>query len=202
MMLLCGAALALAGCGGTKEWREVQPSVLPQLMPGNNKKQAPLVYTEISRDIDVGYVIDREKSYDFIMQDSLAAWEIDAKTLHKTAMRNLEKLAETTEIQFADSEETPGGRYAIIETSDGYAAARILSEEIRKKMREYLGEEYVAAVPVRDFLIFWHKDFPLAGQFMEQVEKEYAAEEIYRLTPRLFLITDEGMTPLTKKPLN
>lgn len=195
-------ALLLTGCKGNAEWKEVKASVMPQLMEGNLKRRMPTaVNREVSRDLDLGYVIDREKGYDFIMNYNLRDWNIDEKTLHKTAMKNLEKLVKETEIQAADAAENDTGRYAIIETGDGYDAVRILSPTLQKRMRKYLGNEYIAAVPVRDFLIFWHKGFTLTNEFIDQVENEYAAGDKYKLTPRLFLVTKDGLQPLTKRPV-
>ncbi|PIQ76957.1 hypothetical protein COU78_06620 [Candidatus Peregrinibacteria bacterium CG10_big_fil_rev_8_21_14_0_10_49_24] len=193
-------ALLLFGCEGNADWRNVEDAVLPQLMEANLKKQVSgLVHKEISRDVDLGYVLDTEKGYSFIKTDDVEAWKITQDVLHKTAMRNLENLVHNEDMQLAESEESANGKYVIVETGDGYDAVRILSQKIQKQMRSYLGDEYFAAVPTRDFLVFWHKDFSLTGEFMEQVEKEYAAGEKYKLTPRLFLVTKEGLQPLIKQ---
>ena len=198
--LLLIPSLFLSGCAGNAEWKEARVSVLPQLMEGNMKRKIPgIVYEEISRDLDIGYVIDHEKSYNFITTFNLKEWNIDQKTLHRTAMKNLEKLVGNTEVQYADTNEDENGRYAIIETGDGYDAVRILSPSLQKNMREYLGAEYIAGMPVRDFLIFWHKDFSSTSDFIEQVEKAYAEGDKYKLTPRLFLVTENGLEPLTKR---
>ena len=196
-------ALLLTGCKGNADWKKEKASIMPQLMEGNLKRRLPLVvHREISRDLDLGYVVDYEKGYDFIMQYHLKDWDIDAGTLHKTAMSNLEKRSKSTEIQIAEAEESKNGRYAIVETGDGYDAVRLLSPTIQKQMRNYLGDEYVAAVPIRDFLIFWHREFSLTGQFIEQVENEYAAGEENKLTPRMFLVTKDGLEPLIKQKIN
>lgn len=190
----------LVACEGNSEWRNAKSAVMPQLMEANLKKQvAGLVHQEISRDLDLGYVLDNEKGYSFVKLDTLKTWEIDLSMLHNTAMSNLEKRVSENDIQVAEAEESANGKYAIVETGDGYDAVRLLSENIQKRMRAHLGDEYFAAVPIRDFLIFWHKDFSLTGQFMEQVEKEYAAGEKYKLTPRLFLVSEKGLQPLTKQ---
>ncbi|KKW39279.1 hypothetical protein A2454_02780 [Candidatus Peribacteria bacterium RIFOXYC2_FULL_55_14] len=198
--LLLIPSLFLSGCGGNAEWREVKTSVLPQLMEGNLRRRLPaIVYEEISRDLSLGYVIDHDQSYNFIMKYNLEEWGINQKTLHRTAMKNLEKLVGNTEVQYADTNEDEKGRYAIIETGDGYDAVRILSPSLQKNMREYLGAEYIAGMPVRDFLIFWHKDLSYTSDFIEQVEKAYAEGDKYKLTPRLFLVTEDGLEPLTKR---
>jgi uncharacterized protein YtpQ (UPF0354 family) len=194
--------LLLTACEGNSEWRNAESAVMPQLMESNLKKQVPgLVHQEISRDLDLGYVLDNEKGYSFIKLDALKTWEIDLSILHSTAISNLEKRISDDDIQVAEAEESANGKYAIVETGDGYDAVRLLSEKVQKRMRAHLGDEYFAAVPMRDFLIFWHKDFSLTGQFMEQVEKEYAAGEKYKLTPRLFLVSEKGLQPLTKQAI-
>ncbi|MDP7069075.1 MAG: hypothetical protein QF815_00985, partial [Candidatus Peribacteraceae bacterium] len=59
-------------------------------------------------------------------------------------------------------------------------------------------DEYYAAIPTRDFLIVWHKDFPLADAFAGQVQTEYETEQEYPLTPNLFLVNSYGIQPLMK----
>lgn len=192
--------LLLTGCEGNADWRNVENAVMPQLMEANLKKKvAGLVHKEISRDLDLGYVLDTETGYGFIKSDDLKAWEVTQEVLHTIAMRNLENLVRSEDIQITESEEGVNGTYAIVETGDGYDAVRVLSEKVQKQIQKKLGDEYFAAVPVRDFLIFWHKESVLTGQFMEQVEKEYAAGEKYKLTPRLFLLTKDGLQPLVKQ---
>lgn len=181
---------------GTEEWQGVQSRIYPQLTRVSTKTILPLVYTEFTKDLDIGYVIDKETSYDFIMQENLARWSVTKDDVHKAAMKNLEKLANDTTFDVGVAGENADEHFVIIETTDGYAAARILSPSIRKRIADEIGSPFAAAIPVRDFLIAWPNEFSIGYQFVEQVEKEYKAGGEYKLSSRVHKVTPSDITQL------
>jgi uncharacterized protein YtpQ (UPF0354 family) len=185
--------------GSSSAWWAVRGSVLPQLVQSTHKERVPIVFRRFSPAIDIAYVIDHPETYDFIMRKQLEDWGIDEATLHAYALENLEELAADTPVEVARATAGKDEAYAIIETDDGYAAARILSEAIRTKLTYELGDSFVVAMPIRDFLIAWQTDFSLQGNFLTQVQEEYDAAEDYELTPEPFLVTPEGIQPLQRQ---
>ena len=126
----------------------------------------------------------------------MAFWDINQETLHATALRNLEKLSEDTNIEFASSGEDAEDKYAIIETNDSYAAVRILVPWIRKQIANNVGTTAIAATPTRDFLIFWHPEFSLQDSFISQVKKEYTDGGTYKLSPSFLRVTENNIEEL------
>lgn len=196
LLLILGIGLLMLYAPGDDSWDGVKRHVLPQFVPAKNKEIIPLVWKEFLPDVDIAYVIDRKQSYDFIIKPMLRTWGISEQELEQQAMRNLEKFARGTQIHMTKPERSPDIPYATIETGDGYAAVRILSQDIRGVLAKELGEPFTVAIPVRDFLIAWPKDFPVADDFIEQVQKEYDQEETYRLTPKILEGSPSSVTPL------
>jgi len=176
-------------------WRAYRKNIMPQLMPVEHKEKMSVVFRPFSKKVDIGYVLDDGDQYHFVMKEQFAAWGISQEELHKKALKNLEKLTQDSDIAITKME---GATYAITEVLDGYAAARILLPSFRQRLVEELGEPFVAAIPTRDFLIAWPKDFPLHDQFGNQVIKEFKAEEDYPLSPNPFIVTKETVTPVAQ----
>lgn len=181
---------------GNAQWQVSKKQVLPQFMRIANKNVLPLSNRPFSPDLDVGYVLDMPEKYDYIIDPQLAEWDIDLEILNEVAMSNLEKLVKDTEIDFGNPLQDMSARYAIIENGDGYAATHILSEDMRQKLHEFLGPTYIMAVPVRDFLIAWHPEYPAAEAFSDEVAKVYGEGGAYKLSKRLYIVTAEGIEPV------
>lgn len=177
-------------------WDAIRDKVMLQLIPVSNKEKIDAIRRPFSDEVDIGYVIDGETKYAFINEDKLKEWNISEEDLHEEATANLEETSEDIEIEFTTME---GYAYGILEVLDGYAAARILLPSIRERMAVELDEPYVAGIPTRDFLIAWPKDFPIHQHFAEQVRKEFETEESYPLSPNLFVVTKEAITPVAQQ---
>lgn len=186
-----------------EQWREVRERVLPQFIPAQNKTLIPLVTREFSSTVDIGFVIDGEEKYDFINPAMLASYEITAQKLYDTAMKNLDARSKNISVEVAQaSEGDDSAKYVIVELDDGYAAVRMLSAGVRRAIARELGGEYIAAIPTRDFLIFWHKEFPLFEAFQKQVQVEFSAEKNYPLTATLFRVNQFGIQAVTLEKNN
>ena len=190
-------AVFLAKRGDTGNWDRIRGQVLPELVPAENKFKIPIVAEEFVPGVDIAYVLDYAKNYNFIYREKLAEWGISEEKLKQQAMRNLEELVKETEIQMARAdkagEQAGNAMYGIIETVDGYAAARILSPRIRRAMADHLSLPFIAAIPVRDFLIFWPTDFAFFDDFEKQIREEFGKAETYALTPNLLKVTAKGV---------
>lgn len=200
-------ALVIAGVGitsissdqGNKEWREVRDDVLPQLMPATQKNALDIIWKPLADDVAIGYVLSVGSKYEFIDPNMMAKWNVTEQMLIEQAMRNLETRSRNINVEVAEATENdPTTKYVIVELDDGFAAARLLSPGVRKAISRELGNEYIAAIPTRDFLIFWHKEFPLFDAFAKQVEVEYKADAEYPLTPRPFHVSRNGIEQMVR----
>lgn len=199
VILLGIACVLLSSCGKEKTpWEQAKERIMPQLIPVENKTLIPLVIKPFLPDVDIGFVIDREERYDFVDPGYLEQWGIDEDTLAEAAMQNLEERSKNLSLEVArlgDSKD-PKDTYVIVELADGFSAVRLLSSRVRDAVKRELGDEYIAAIPHRDFLIFWHPSFPLGSQFLQQARKEYEEAKKYKLSPELVLVKREGMQQL------
>lgn len=199
--------LAIAGAGivflsareSSKEWRAVRDRVMLQLMPSANKEMIDVIWKPFVTDVDIGVVVDADKQYQFIEKAKLEEWNVTEDMLFEQALRNLDSVSRNIKVEVAHaSEDDPSAKYVIVELDDGYAAARIVSEGVRSAIARELGDEYVAAIPSRDFLIFWHKEFPLFDAFARQVQKEFEEEQDYPLTPTILFVNDMGIQEMIR----
>ncbi len=203
LLLIAAAGVGVLSMRQTsKEWREVRTRVLPQFMPAVNKTLIDVVSRRFSDDIDIGYVVDADTKYQFIDQPLMEQWGVDEAMLYDQALSNLEARSRNINVEVAEpTDKNPTSKYVIVELDDGYAAVRLLSSGVRRAIARELGDEFIAAIPTRDFLIFWHKDFPLFDAFGKQVEVEYNAEEKYKLTRSLFFVSRNGIEQMVKNEL-
>lgn len=201
------AAVALTGFAfisaknTNKVWRGMRDRVMLQLMPADYKEKIPdLIARPFTDDVDIGVVLDADKQYNFIQRPNLNGWNISEDMLYEQALKNLESISRGIKVEVAQANDNdPTAKYIIVELDDGYAAARIVSDNVRAAIARELGDEYVAAIPTRDFLIFWHKDFPLFDAFAKQVEAEYNAEKEYPLSPIPLFVKSTGIEQMIRK---
>ncbi len=199
LLLIAAAGIGFVSMRQTsKEWRDVRSRIMPQFMPVTNKMLIDVVSKRFADDIDIGFVVDAETKYQFIDHALMERWGVDEDMLYDQALSNLEARSRNINVEVAEASEDSNAKYVIVELDDGYAATRILSAGVRRAIARELGDEYFAAIPTRDFLIFWHKEFPLFDAFVKQVEVEYKAEKTYPLTPKLFVVSRAGIQELDK----
>ena len=182
---------------GTPEWIAVRNNILPQFAPADLKEKTDIITMGFSPTVDIGFVVSKDSTYQFISQAELNIWEVQMDMVYETAMRNLDKRSKNINVEVAEAaEKDPTARYVIVELDDGFSAVRLLSSNVRKAIAREVGDEYIAAIPTRDFLIFWHKEFPLFEAFSDQVKKEYRNETEYPLTSDLFVVNKQGIQPV------
>lgn len=185
---------------GTAAYQDVRDLVRPQFMPVGNKEKIDVLAKSFSDDIDIGIVVDAPEKYTFVKPDDLKTWGVTEQQLYDQALKNLETISKDTKVQLYQSGTEEKGKYILLELPDGYTAARLLSPTIRKTVASELGDTYLAAIPTRDFMIFWREDFPFAAEFLKQVNDEYTAETKYPLSPNLFVISPAGIQPVKAVP--
>lgn len=197
-LCIAGAAIIyFSAHKSSNTWRSTKKNVLLQLMPADYKEKIEVLHRPFLGDVDVGVVIDDAEQYHFISPAMLAEWDITEEMLFEQASKNLNAISNNIKVEVAQANEKDlTTKYIIVELDDGYAATRILSDGVRKAIALELGDSYIAAIPTRDFLIFWHKDFPLFDAFATQVQTEYDLEEKYPLTPKLLIVDSDGIREL------
>lgn len=173
------------------DWADAQNNVRPQLVREGQESEK-VFSVEFVPGIHVAYALTSNGKYAFIGKAELEKWHLDVETLHKQAMINLEKYAKEVKIDQPADRTDLASRYAIVEAGDGFSAAYILSSGLRKRVEATLGTPLIAAIPTRDFLVFWAMDFSIHDSFRSQVTTEFMKDTKYGLTSSLFRIQEDG----------
>jgi uncharacterized protein YtpQ (UPF0354 family) len=142
-------------------------------------------------DVLIGIVLDSEAGYSYVRAEDAALWGRTAAELFETGIVNLNEASRQLPMAMF-----PEPNLAIvIETKDGYDAARLLLPGIRKFAAEKLGEPFFAGIPNRDFLIMWSQGAADEFQtFCRQKIAEDFDEQDHPLSPRILVATAEDVT--------
>ncbi len=186
-------------------WDDVKTRLRPQIFPSTYlKKTKKLLVARslpFSRKLLEGFVIDSENTFQYVTQDHLKAWNVDVDQLSKCAYDNLDRASQDLKIEAVDAGGREArGKYITISVTDGYAAARILLPDIRKRLQKDLGDPCYVAIPNRDFLIGWSPDFSHKEKFVEQVRKDYQSRH-HPLTPLVYEMDDTSLTTVSDDPV-
>ena len=173
-------------------WTEVQKMLRPQLMPSHFSQLLPVVTVPFDDDVSIGIVVDSDSSYAYVPDAVRQQWGLSHAALLAAAVENLDVASAGIELRLSEEPE----RVLTIEMDDGYDAARILIPGIRAIAVEHLGEPCYAAVPTRDFLIFWSTGNDSASQASIRDEiRHYFETQPYALTSSVFSVTRDSVIP-------
>ncbi|MBX9695433.1 MAG: DUF1444 family protein [Cyanobacteria bacterium] len=192
--------LSKASSAQEVKWDTVKERLRPQIFPKeflkDNKKTKvigkPLTF---SNNLLEGYVIDSENTFQYVTKDHLNSWRTTTDKLTEVAYDNLGKASgqlDWTAHKAGGS--NPTGRYITITLKDGYAAARILLPEIKKRLQNELGHPCFVAIPNRDFLVAWSDDFSYSDEFIKQIRKDYRSRH-HPLSPVVFKLDGLNLVP-------
>lgn len=185
----------------TLTFEQAKPRLRLQIAPSDYvdniavKLKKKLVHRPLSPYIIVAYAIDAPDSLSYVTEDQLEMWKIDVDTLHALARANLDAAAADTLIAPKTSSSGPGN-YVTVSSPDGYAAAHALSPAFMARLHAALGSNIVVAVPNRDFLVAWSRDFTNRAEFARLVARDYG-QRPHPLSPELFVATEAGLRSAT-----
>jgi hypothetical protein len=171
-------------------WAPIAPRLRPQIMPASYAEQVPIVHLPLSEDVLIGIVLDSDAGYSYVRQEDAALWGRTPEELLQTAVANLNDVSRELPMAMF-----PAPNLAIvIETKDGYDAARLLVPKIREFVAEKLGEPFFAGIPNRDFLIMWSREASEEFQaFCRQRIAADAAEQDHPLSPHILVATADEL---------
>jgi uncharacterized protein YtpQ (UPF0354 family) len=180
---------------GTFEQLKVR--LLPLVLSSEGaQSRGPSVVTQPLVDgLIVAYAIDSDRTISYLSKAHFASWNITMDALHDTAMENLVSRSEAMNAHAAQDEE---GKVNLIlfQQMDGYDASRILLPTLHERLREHLGSPFAAAIPNRDILICFRHDLEMLDRLREKIAEDYRSMP-HQVTDRLFLVTADGIAPLT-----
>jgi hypothetical protein len=165
--------------------------VYPQFFPAHwLTETCDIVHSTFPSCIRIGYVIRGDGGYSYLMGPEFRQSEIALGTLHESALRNLRALP-MPELSVAD---TPGGPEAFLgESSDNFMAARILLPVVQRELSRALGDEFLLALPCRDWMFCWSKSQSpdRRAHNVSEARKIFTSDD-YSLTPDILSFSQGG----------
>lgn len=183
-------ATDLIGQMGSADWAVARKTLMPQIVSISYTARAQMVHFPFPDDgLVVGFVLDTANAYIFVTENELVSWNVTADDLLNAAYENLARRSESIEMTCVPGENA----LAIINTLDGFDAARILLPEIRENIGNAIGLLFYFGIPNRDFLICWAKgsDKGFQNQIRAQIARDFE-ERPYPLCGKAFLAGPEG----------
>src|SRR5579864_9124433 len=118
-----------------------------------------LVLRDLGNGLLVSYLIDEGNQFKYIHNRHLIAADIDEQKLHETAINNLYTLAKE-HLQIQPYAKAPV--FAVFMEGNFEASILLLDKVWDMSLAEYVGEEFVVALPARDVLAFGDSSSPEA----------------------------------------
>jgi hypothetical protein len=179
---------------------ELKPRLLPLVLSSEGAQaRGPSVVTQpLIEGLIVAYAIDSDRTISYLGKSHFAQWNITLDELHDTAINNLVSRSESMNAHAATDEE---GKVNLIlfQQMDGYDASRLLLPTLHERLREHLGSPFAAAIPNRDILICFRHDIEMMDRLREKIAEDYRSMP-HQVTDKLFLVTADGIAPLTAQP--
>lgn len=191
-------------------WDDVKSKLRPQIVPAPKVESPTSSSTDItqkpakkvivhrslpfSTKLFESFVIDSENTFQYVYQENLQKWGVTLDTVSKCAYDNLSKNSQNIKLELnEDTAKDAKTKYITLSVPDGYAAARILLPEIRKRLQKDLGDRCFVGIPNRDFLIAWSPDAPHQERFADQVRKRFQSRH-HPLTPQVYQLDDNSLS--------
>ena len=172
-----------------KNWDDVTSKLMPQLMPSAFLEDLDLVSFPFGGGVVVGFVVDAETSYTYVLESDLEQWDVTKTEVYETALQNLDDRSDGIEFSEAPC---PNGLF-VVNSMDGFDAVRIIWSSLRIRCAEMIGSPFYFGVPNRDFLICWSKndDVGFQERMKAQIGNDFE-ERPYPLSPWVFETDEDG----------
>ncbi|MBW3543401.1 MAG: DUF1444 family protein [Planctomycetes bacterium] len=181
---------------GSEQWDDILHDILPVLKPQDYLRPGTptehLATTPWLGDVLVCYAIRGDKAFRFITGWDLRRWEVELEEMHRVAIDNVTKLDWPREMQ--GSRQPGGGRMVLVHTGDSFGASRLLHPDFHRLFSGPLGSPFLAAVPNRDTIVAFTNRRSLKRKLVPKIQKDHDTSA-YQISPRLFLVTADGIAP-------
>jgi uncharacterized protein YtpQ (UPF0354 family) len=179
---------------------EIKERIFPMILSDSAAELDPasMVTQSLVDGLVIAYAVDNDRTIAYIPRRHFESWKVTPEALHETALANLVRESETLSAQAAQDEDG-SINLILFQTMDGYDAARILLPTLHDRLREHLGSPFVAGIPNRDILLCFRNDEPTVERLRQQIAEDNR-QMPHPVTPRLLLITADGIAPHNSTP--
>ncbi|MCC6510296.1 MAG: hypothetical protein IT423_14425 [Pirellulaceae bacterium] len=172
-------------------WDEARTRVRLQLMPANFARVGVSVTFPFLDEVLISIVVDAEHGYAYVRTEDVERWQVGLIDLYEAACENLTAASQNLGVSYY-----PGPPAIVaLDTTDGYAAARLLLPSLRQFITERLGSPFCAGIPNRDFLIMWSATEDAQFQERMQVQlNEDTKSRSHPLSSRILNVTVDSIS--------
>ncbi len=180
-----------------ERWEDAKDRLRPQLSFAGIHELEDAVFFPFSDDVRSAIVVDAPNGYAYVKRPDAERWGKSTIELLEVARKNLWDASVGMQVSFVPEPV----KLLILQSSDGYDAARILLPGMRKMLLEKVAEsrdgEVFAGIPNRDFLIAWPVDAPakIDARIRNQIAAD-ATKQHHPLTGTPLRITLDKIEPL------
>lgn len=173
-------------------WKQAKNRVFLQIVPLEYTRKYPITSKPIDANSVLTYVIDTGASYRYIFKNEIESWNIEEKDLSEAAIANLNAASHKLPLRVSMSDKV---KVVMLQSNDGYAAARIFLPKFRVFLAKQLGSPFYAAFPNREFLIAWSTDS--SSEFTKKTRKQISKDfknQPYPISNNVFLVTEDKLS--------
>jgi uncharacterized protein YtpQ (UPF0354 family) len=168
--------------------------IMPRVQPDSIFKHLSrelVAHVPYVNDTVIVFVIDLPQMTVSITTEQVVKWGVDVEDLEFIARDNLAAYAPELEFQVIESRE--GGKAVIVAEQDGYDAARLLLDDLHRKLAGQLGGDFYVATPARDMFVAMSLG-PRAflDRLKSRVEDDFTRMP-YPICKELFYVTRDGV---------
>jgi hypothetical protein len=178
----------------TAHFDRVSDRLLPMVVPECSPLAAGAYCRPLVEGLAIAYAVDGDRTIAYVSRQRFEQWGITGEELHELALANLIERSGEICAQAAQDED---GRVSLMlfQTMDGYDASRLLLPTLYRRLCDYLGGPFAAAIPNRDILLCFRDDEQTVDRLRPQVASDYRRMP-HQITDQLLLVTMDGIAPL------
>lgn len=176
------------------DFETVRARLYPVLVPREYAAAQKFVFLPFAGDVVEAFVFDGEHHQQYVHDSTFGAPGVAPSALHDAAVTALSlRIRGETWPALRPEDPAATGAYVIVDVTDGYAAARLLLPEARERLSKALGYPFFAAVPNRDFLVAWSRDYTFAKDFAAKVRQDFERRS-HPVSPEVYRVDASGVS--------
>lgn len=162
-------------------------SLLPQFFPSTWKQEFGVSGVDFVSGVSIGFVVLEDNGYAFMLADEIETLSVGVTEILPKALANLSQLREAA-VTIAYPE---NAAVAWLESNDNFSSIRMLLPEVRAKLADKLGSEFLFTIPSNDLCFFWAASASKENyvKFAAEAQEDFESEE-YNLSPGVFVFSD------------
>jgi uncharacterized protein YtpQ (UPF0354 family) len=161
--------------------------VLRSMSHPTQKQDVRYIHTDHTAESRIFYALDLGQTYVLVDEDMLSESGWSEQEIKQYALDNLKRL----DMAYKE-DEVAGNKFFFFSQRDGYAASRILNEELMTFMRRTVEQEMGVAIPHQDVLIVADIRNETGFKVLAKLTMDFCIKGDIPISPLPFLFTKEG----------